>query len=78
MSIIFLAPKPDFKCANYSIEKCSPDCDEYEFDRSVFQETIITTFNLVCQKEQWANFSQTIFMFGILVGNILFGTLADK
>lgn len=78
MSIIFLAPKPTFKCANYTIDKCSPDCTEYEYDRSVFEETIITTFNLVCHNEQWANISQTIFMSGILVGSILFGTLADK
>ncbi|XP_037050887.1 organic cation transporter protein-like [Bradysia coprophila] len=78
MSTIFLAPNPNFKCANYSIEKCSPDCAEYEYDRSVFSETIITTFDLVCQNEHWANTAQTIFMSGILVGSILFGTLADK
>lgn len=78
MSIIFLAPKANFTCANSSIDKCSPDCVELEFDRSVFTDTIITTFNLVCQNEQWANISQTIFMSGILVGSILFGTLADK
>ncbi|KAJ6641511.1 Organic cation transporter protein [Pseudolycoriella hygida] len=78
MSIIFLAAKTDFVCANRSIEKCSSDCDEIEFDRSVFSETIITTFDLVCTKEHWANISQTIFMSGILFGSILFGTLADK
>lgn len=78
MSIIFLAPKADFKCANQQIDKCSSNCSEHEFDRTVFSETIITTFDLVCENEQWANISQTIFMSGILVGSILFGTLADK
>lgn len=78
MSIIFLAPKTNYTCANHSIERCDSACDEIEFDRSVFSETIIMTFNLVCQKEYLANISQTIFMAGILVGNILFGTLADK
>lgn len=78
MSTIFLAPNPNFTCANYSIEKCSPECTEHEYDRSVFRETIITTFDLICENEQWAKISQTIFMSGILVGSILFGTLSDK
>lgn len=79
MSIIFIAPKLDFRCLDPNItDKCSANCTEYEFDRSIFTETLQTTWNLVCQYDQMPNLSQTIFMFGILVGNILFGTLADK
>lgn len=79
MSIIFIAPNIGFRCADPDIaDKCSANCTEYEFDRSTFTETLQTTWNLVCQRAQLANLSQTIFMFGILVGNIVFGTLADK
>ncbi|XP_037048393.1 organic cation transporter protein-like isoform X2 [Bradysia coprophila] len=78
LSIIFLAPSLNFTCANNSIAKCSDECVEYDYDRSIFTETIKTTWNLVCEQEHWANFSQTVFMSGILIGSFLFGTLSDK
>lgn len=78
MSIIFLAPPLNYSCTNITIAKCSDECLEYNYDRSIFTETIKTTWNLVCQQEHLANVSQMIFMSGILIGNVLFGTLADK
>lgn len=78
MSIIFMAPKIEFECNDKDIDKCSANCTEHIFNRSVFTETIQMTWDLVCERKQLANASQTIFMFGILIGNILFGSLADK
>lgn len=79
MSIIFMAPNVEFTCADKNItDACSANCTAYEYNRSVFTETLQMTWDLVCQRKHLANASQTIFMFGILVGNILFGTLADK
>ena len=79
MSIIFIAPPVgNFSCVNASIDRCSKDCPEYAYNRSIFTETITTQWDLVCENSQMANASQMIFMFGILIGNILFGTLADK
>ncbi|KAJ4445643.1 hypothetical protein ANN_12326 [Periplaneta americana] len=53
-------------------------CHAWEYDRSVFQETIITQWDLVCDRKQLANVAQTVFMFGILVGNVVFGMVADR
>ncbi|XP_031621351.1 organic cation transporter protein isoform X2 [Contarinia nasturtii] len=79
MSIIFMAPKINATCVNSSIiNECSADCNAYEYKRDIFTETIQMTWNLVCNRKHLANLSQTIFMFGILVGNMVFGTLADK
>lgn len=79
MSIIFIAPTVEFWCKDPEIsDQCSANCTEYEFNRTTFTETIQMTWDLVCTRRQYHNLSQTIFMFGILVGNILFGTLADK
>lgn len=84
MSIIFLAPPIEFSCitdggtVDTSIDKCSDKCIGREYNRSIFTETIITEWDLVCQKSQFANISQTLFMFGILIGNVFFGTIADK
>lgn len=78
MSIIFLAPPVVFQCANASIDKCSADCPQILYDRAIFSETIITQWNLICDKSQLANTSQTIFMLGILCGSMIFGSWADK
>lgn len=78
MAIIFLAPPIEFTCKNETLEKCDPGCEEHEFDRSIFKETIITEWDLVCSRHQLANISQLLFMLGILTGNMVFGTLADK
>lgn len=76
--IIFLAPPVAFQCADASISNCSSECPEIIYDRSVFSETIVTEWNLICGQSQWANTSQTIFMLGILLGSMLFGAWSDK
>lgn len=78
MSIIFIAPPAAFECSNATIDRCAPDCPAHEFNRSIFTETIITQWDLVCDNAQLANVSQMVYMFGILLGNMLFGTIADK
>lgn len=78
MSIIFVGPPPTFKCINETIDACTNSCPGYEYDRSVFSETIISQWDLVCENAQLANISQMIFMFGIMVGNLGFGVMADK
>lgn len=78
MSIIFIAPPATFVCSDPTIGCCAPECPSHEFDRSIFSETLITQWDLVCENAQLANVSQMVFMFGILLGNVLFGTVADK
>ncbi|XP_055643012.1 organic cation transporter protein isoform X2 [Toxorhynchites rutilus septentrionalis] len=79
MGIIFLGAAMNYTCAsNTTLDKCSSECTSWEYDTSVFSSTIISEWNLVCEKANLVNLSQTIFMFGILVGGVLFGSLADK
>lgn len=78
MSIIFLAPKTDFTCKDPSLERCDPSCNEHVFNTSTFTNTIQMEWDLVCDKQSFSNLSQTIFMMGILVGNMFFGALADN
>ncbi|XP_055855210.1 organic cation transporter protein-like [Episyrphus balteatus] len=80
LSNIFLAPPIDKYCGNpgNTTDICSPDCKEVIYDRSVFEQTITMEWDLICDKKHFANYSQTIFMFGILVGNVSFGIWADK
>lgn len=83
MGIIFLAPPIEFSCvgpgnATNLMEQCDSRCSGHDFNRTVFTETIATEWDLVCEKEQLPNLSQTIFMLGILTGNCIFGSMADK
>lgn len=78
LGIIFLAPKPDFTCSDPTLPKCDQNCTEHVFNTSVFTNTIQQEFDLVCGRETYARLSQTIFMLGIIVGNMFFGALADN
>ena len=81
MSIIFLAPPMDFSCADDEVwinNQCFSNCSVYKYDNSIFEETIVSQWNLICEKAWLKNFTQTIFMLGILVGNMVFGHLADR
>uniref|UniRef100_A0A2A4K9Y1 Major facilitator superfamily (MFS) profile domain-containing protein n=1 Tax=Heliothis virescens TaxID=7102 RepID=A0A2A4K9Y1_HELVI len=83
MSIIFLAPPMNYSCAPIIPKDgfdnvCERDCKGYIYDHSVFQETIISQWELICDRQWLKNLTQTIFMLGILVGNMMFGHLSDR
>jgi MFS family permease len=78
LSIIFLGPNLDFTCSDPQLDRCDKSCNGHVFDNSTFTNTIQMEWDLVCERKSLANMSQTIFMFGILVGNMVFGAIADK
>ncbi|XP_041980013.1 organic cation transporter protein-like isoform X2 [Aricia agestis] len=80
MSIIFLAPPMNFTCGTSDVfdNQCHGNCSDYKFDHSVFKETIVSQWDLVCDRHWMKNLTQTIFMLGILVGNMMFGHLSDR
>ncbi|XP_026318853.1 organic cation transporter protein-like isoform X2 [Hyposmocoma kahamanoa] len=82
MSIIFLAPPVNFTCADHATEafdnQCYANCSSYKYDHSIFKETIVSQWDLVCDRQWLKNLTQTVFMLGILVGNMVFGHLSDR
>ncbi|OAD56165.1 WD repeat and HMG-box DNA-binding protein 1 [Eufriesea mexicana] len=93
LSIIFLAPPTNFSCAapismtnESTIMKCYVNvgngtmekCTNFKYDRRIFKESIITQWNLVCDREQLANFIQSCIMLGVLIGNLIFSIMADR
>ncbi|XP_018372686.1 PREDICTED: organic cation transporter protein-like isoform X2 [Trachymyrmex cornetzi] len=91
LAIVFMAPHQDYNCTEpaiteeYSKDQCTVNlngtlikCTEWEYDRKLFPETIISQWNLVCDRTHYANIQQSILMFGVLLGNIIFGSLADR
>ncbi|KAI1294792.1 Organic cation transporter protein [Halotydeus destructor] len=53
-------------------------CNQWHYDDKVFKTTIISEWDLVCDRAWLVPLSQSIFMIGVLVGAVLFGTLADR
>ncbi|CAG9768665.1 unnamed protein product [Ceutorhynchus assimilis] len=78
LSIVFVAPRTDFFCAETNLDKCAKNCSTHIFNRTVFSETILSEWDLVCDRGYLADFAQTITMLGILFGNMIFGYLSDK
>ncbi|XP_014870192.1 solute carrier family 22 member 13-like [Poecilia latipinna] len=44
----------------------------------LYESTIVTDFDLVCEKSNMAEVTQTIFMTGMLAGSFIFGPVADS
>ncbi|XP_029965987.1 organic cation transporter protein isoform X2 [Salarias fasciatus] len=50
----------------------------WEYSTETFQSTIVTEWDLVCDMASLNHVGSSIYMFGLLVGALLFGILADK
>ncbi|XP_071800669.1 organic cation transporter protein-like isoform X2 [Asterias amurensis] len=65
---------PGLDPRNLSVEGC---LDGWVFDTSQYQTTIKTDFNLVCDRKSLSNLAQSVYFVGILIGSLVFGSLAD-
>jgi len=59
-------------------QSASRPCLRWDYDRSTWPETVVSQFDLVCDKEYWRSLSQSLYMFGIMVGSFGSGILSDK
>ncbi|XP_034948517.1 WD repeat and HMG-box DNA-binding protein 1-like [Chelonus insularis] len=93
LSISVLAPKVNYTCISPSpsdpktdvvnvceviVNNTEQKCTSFDYDTSVFNSTIISEWNLVCDRKQLANLVQLLTQLGILIGNMSFGIIADK
>ncbi|XP_075677374.1 organic cation transporter protein-like [Dermatophagoides pteronyssinus] len=53
-------------------------CDNYVYNNEYFYSTIVTDYKLHCNDEWFVQLIQSLFFFGVLVGAIVNGILADK
>ncbi|KAF3844249.1 hypothetical protein F7725_013590 [Dissostichus mawsoni] len=56
-------------------EKCHGGWD---YSTETFQSTIVTEWDLVCEDASLNNMGSSVYMLGLLVGAVVFGSLADK
>ncbi|XP_059089159.1 organic cation transporter protein-like [Tigriopus californicus] len=75
-----------YKVAPGTKEVCQADhfdlvetetCSRWVFDRSVYNSTLATDFDLVCDEAWQVPLGQSVYFGGVLVGALTFGILAD-
>ena len=88
----FLAEKQDLdSCKMYPIMENATDClassfnvnltescVDYVYDSTYFTETLVTKFDLVCEKENLKKLLNTILILGILFGSMIGGWIGDR
>ncbi|KAM9798376.1 solute carrier family 22 member 16 [Neosynchiropus ocellatus] len=60
---------------NKTVEACAGN---FLYDHSEVQQSIVTDWDLVCEKDWLAKLCQPTFMFGVLIGALVFGDIADR
>ena len=50
----------------------------WSYDTEEFVNTLVTDLDLVCTNQWWPSTSTALFYVGSLIGNILFGQIADR
>ncbi|XP_077448218.1 solute carrier family 22 member 4-like isoform X2 [Stigmatopora argus] len=68
-------PKRDFNLTDLEEEICK---DGWIYSKDVYQSTIVTEFDLVCDNQWKRPFTTTVFFVGILCGSFFAGQLSDK
>ncbi|KAJ9601405.1 hypothetical protein L9F63_000429, partial [Diploptera punctata] len=56
----------------------SVKCDKWIYDRSVYESSAVTEYNLVCDNAHFRVMADSLFMLGALFGSIIFGDLSDR
>ncbi|XP_069821621.1 solute carrier family 22 member 6-B-like [Dendropsophus ebraccatus] len=73
---------PKYSCTRYtsSLSNDTEPCKhgERKYDLSIYTSTIISEWDLVCEREWMKELAQSIYMAGVLVGAMVFGPLADR
>ncbi|XP_066466529.1 solute carrier family 22 member 6-A-like [Tiliqua scincoides] len=69
---------PNTTKGNSTKMETEPCSDGWVYDRSVFPNTIVTEWNLVCGSRTLKHMAQSLYMAGVLLGGIVFGGLSDR
>ena len=66
---------PDHPNTSWEVVDC---LHGWKYDQSEFYNTLVTELDLVCSNQWWPSTSTALFYVGSLIGNILFGQIADR
>ncbi|KAG5876061.1 hypothetical protein JTB14_016803 [Gonioctena quinquepunctata] len=67
-----------YSTCNILINNKSETCESYVYDHDVYGYTFVIEFGLTCTKAYFIAISNSLFMFGVMVGSIVFGDMSDR
>ena len=79
-NIVFIIPNVYYVCMDdnaYNLTNHCP-CENPRYDTSSIENSVTTTFDLICDKKYLASLTQSTLQIGILVGNLFFGFISDR
>ncbi|XP_006872986.1 PREDICTED: solute carrier family 22 member 4 isoform X1 [Chrysochloris asiatica] len=74
-SALGLVPGRDVNLTQLEQESC---LDGWEFSQDVYQSTIVTEWNLVCEDDWKTPLTTSLFFVGVLLGSFVSGQLSDR
>ncbi|GBP82661.1 Organic cation transporter protein [Eumeta japonica] len=79
-NVVFILPDVDYVCADnpqMNVTHQCP-CENPVYDQSIFESTVTSTWNLICDRTWLASLAQSILQVGILAGSIVYGYISDR
>ncbi|XP_068433360.1 solute carrier family 22 member 16 [Clinocottus analis] len=74
-----LRVNPEYFTYDFDGNKTVKACDgNFVYDHTEIRQSIVTDWDLVCEKEWLAKLCQPTFMLGVLIGALVFGDIADR
>lgn len=71
--------KPEDLAEGYKVlGHCIPGCQSYEFDYSFWKATMITEFELVCERKWMKTFAKLLLFSGFALGSFCSGLVSDR
>ncbi|KAF5279391.1 hypothetical protein FQA39_LY05501 [Lamprigera yunnana] len=73
----------DFAMGKYSscsmfVNGTKVECDAYIFDQSKYESSVVSEWNIVCNRAYMTAIGDSVFMLGVLLGSVVFGDLSDR
>ena len=78
--IIFQVPPQNFTCNKYlsnDTSQCA-DCENYAYEFALFDETVNSEFDLVCEDEYKSSLISTLSLAALFFGAIGIGAIGDR
>lgn len=69
--------RDDGWASNLSTTTAAVPCSSWEFDTSFHERTVSSEWNIVCEDLWMLDMSQSLLMFGFMIGNFFFSHLSD-